>query len=187
MGTRHLTAVFLDSKYQVAQYGQWDSYPRGAGINCLNFVHSIVSETARKDFANKVRDCSWATQKYIDSKVSQEDWQKNYPELSRDTGSNLLQLIQKSEKGLKLVDVIDFAADGFMCEWVWVIDLDHNTFEGFKGFNNKSLTPDDRFYFLQLENEEPQEGFYPARLIKKWQLDNLSIDEEFLAAFAEEN
>ena len=187
MSTRHLTAVFLDDKYQVAQYGQWDGYPRKAGRICLNFAPSIVDETARKDFADKVRDCSWANQKYIDNKVSQEDWQKNYPELSRDTGSNILQLIRKSKKGLNLVDVIDFAADGFICEWVWVIDLDNNTFEGFKGFNNKPLTPDDRFYFLQLENEESQEGFYPARLIKKWQLNNLPTDEEFLAAFAEEN
>ena len=86
-----------------------------------------------------------------------------------------------------MADELEFAADGVFCEWVWVIDLDNNTFEGFKGFNNQPLTPDDRFYFLQLKNEESQEEFYPARLIKKWQLNDLPTDEEFLAAFAEVN
>lgn len=186
MGTRHITAVFIDGKYKVAQYGQWDGYPRCAGENCLNFAGSIVEETARKDFADKVRSCSWVTQKYICNKTSQENWQKKYPELSRDTGSDILQLIQKNKFGLKLADEIDFIVDGFMCEWVWVIDLDKGTFEGFKGFNNKPLTPEDRFYFLQAEDGEPYEGFYPAKLVAEWQLDDLPTSEEFLAAFNEE-
>ena len=32
MGTRNLTAVYLDGQYKVAQYGQWDGYPEGQGI-----------------------------------------------------------------------------------------------------------------------------------------------------------
>lgn len=31
MGTRNLTAVYLDGQYKVAQYGQWDGYPEGRG------------------------------------------------------------------------------------------------------------------------------------------------------------
>lgn len=31
MGTRNLTAVYLDGQYKVAQYGQWDGYPEGQG------------------------------------------------------------------------------------------------------------------------------------------------------------
>lgn len=26
MGTRNLTVVYIDGKYKVAQYGQWDGY-----------------------------------------------------------------------------------------------------------------------------------------------------------------
>lgn len=33
MGTRNLTAVYLDGQYKVAQYGQWDGYPEGQGHN----------------------------------------------------------------------------------------------------------------------------------------------------------
>lgn len=35
MGTRNLTAVYLDGQYKVAQYGQWDGYPEGQGITAL--------------------------------------------------------------------------------------------------------------------------------------------------------
>ena len=35
MGTRNLTIVYYDGDYRVAQYGQWDGYPEGAGIEVL--------------------------------------------------------------------------------------------------------------------------------------------------------
>lgn len=38
MGTRNLTAVYLDGQYKVAQYGQWDGYPEGQGITVLTFL-----------------------------------------------------------------------------------------------------------------------------------------------------
>lgn len=31
MGTRNLTAVYLDGEYKIAQYGQWDGYPKDKG------------------------------------------------------------------------------------------------------------------------------------------------------------
>ena len=182
MGTRHLTAVFLDGKYRVAQYGQWDGYPERAGRNCLNFARTIVEKSARAKFADKVRNCSWATPRYVDNKIRHENWQKDYPELSRDTGSDILQIINDSDRKIKLTNEIKFAADGVFCEWVWLIDLDNNTFEGFKGFNNQPLTKDDRFKFLESNYEEE---FYPAKLVAKWELDNLPSDEEFLASFKE--
>lgn len=33
MGTRNLTAVYIDGEYKVAQYGQWDGYPEGPGAD----------------------------------------------------------------------------------------------------------------------------------------------------------
>ena len=87
-----------------------------------------------------------------------------------------------SQKRLKLVNSIDFVADGFMCEWAWVIDLDNETFGGFKGFNHQPLTKEDRFYFL----DSPEiDVYHPARLIAKWQLNNLPADDEFIKTFKE--
>ena len=39
MGTRNLTVVYHGGKHVVAQYGQWDGYPEGQGITCLDFLH----------------------------------------------------------------------------------------------------------------------------------------------------
>ena len=43
MGTRHLIAVQLDGEYKIAQYGQWDGYPDGKGIDVLHFLTDIVT------------------------------------------------------------------------------------------------------------------------------------------------
>lgn len=41
MGTRHLIAVCIDGKYPIAQYGQFDGYPEGAGVDILNILRTI--------------------------------------------------------------------------------------------------------------------------------------------------
>ena len=43
MGTRHLTCVVKDGDYKVAQYGQWDGYPSGQGIDILTFLREELN------------------------------------------------------------------------------------------------------------------------------------------------
>ena len=47
MGTRYLTAVYLDGEYKVAQFGAQDGYPQIGGAEVLRFARSIASPTAR--------------------------------------------------------------------------------------------------------------------------------------------
>ena len=140
MGTRNLTAVYVDGEYKIAQYGQWDGYPEGQGKTCLNFAKKVLADkNSREAFADKVRACSWITNEEID-RINDEirsagikNWAMVWPELSRDTCADILVLVEKSENGLKLQNNITFAADSLFCEWAWVIDLDAGTFETFKG------------------------------------------------------
>lgn len=52
MGTRNLTAVYLDGEYRIAQYGQWDGYPEGQGMTALNFLRSMDEEKFKSALRN---------------------------------------------------------------------------------------------------------------------------------------
>lgn len=191
MGTRNLTAVYVDGMYKIAQYGQWDGYPEGQGMTCLDFAKKFLSnKTDREAFADKVRACRFITEVEVEQRNAMiqsgqvKNWTKVWPELSRDTCANILEMVARSENGLVLHNNLEFAADSLFCEWAWVIDLDAGTFEGYRGFNQtQELTAEDRFYFLV----EKQRGDYKAvTLAAKWSLDELPEKDAFLEAFKEE-
>lgn len=182
MGTRHLTAVYIDGQYKVAQYGHWDGYPEGAGLMTLNFARTLANKNRMDDFTKRVRAAQW----FGDSEIKQAE-NRNRPQFDSDIGADVLNYIMTWPCGVKLLNSIEFAADSLMCEWVWVIDLDKNTFEGFKGFNKtKPLRPDDRFYFLRDKERDvtcSEDKYYGVILAATWSLDNLPTDDEFLNAF----
>lgn len=213
LGTRHLTAVVVNSRYKIAQYGQWDGYPDGAGVGVLKFLTGLAGNFA--EFRRKV----WKTRKFTNKVLreyaesngvelvkdrrgnidiphsSYEKFFEKFPQMSRNMGNEVLDHVLQSEAGTYLSHQMRFAADSLFCEWLWLIDLDRMTFEGFKGFNKTPLGPGDRFFFLQqLEEKEgkmekkpdfPDEDayYYPVRLMKEWKLAALPTQEEFLAAF----
>lgn len=191
MGTCHITAVVLDGQYKVAQYGQWDGYPSGQGYVALEFLRNKMD---RPLFESKVRALHFNTKEqdraeWLQSGADPDsDWvtmdeaethRRLYPHNSRDTGAAVLELIQTNPAGLGIQDELEFAADSLMCEWVYVIDLDRNTFEAFKGFNKSPLGNGERFYFLQ----KPDEEYYPVKLVASWSLDRLPTDFAFAAKF----
>ena len=95
----------------------------------------------------------------------------------------------------KLQNSLNFAADSLFCEWVYVIDLDKNTFEIYEGFNHEPLTQDDRFYFLMNEankinnerkNSHKTESYYPVKFVAEYDLDALPNETDFINAFNSE-
>lgn len=107
---------------------------------------------------------------------------RDYPQFSRDTGADILEMVQNHD-GMLLDNRIEFAADSLFCEWAWVIDLDNWTFEAYEGFNQVPLTEYDRFYSL---HEHEDDGYHGVRLAEKWSLDHLPSDDEFLEQFNED-
>ena len=190
MGTRNLTIVQLDGAYKVAQYGQWDGYPECGGIEALTFARKLADAAVRSRFEANVRKCRYLTESEIDEINNRihageiTNWQKVYPELSRDTGRRILDMIYGHEEGLRLNSEIGFAADSLFCEWAWLIDLDANRFEAYEGSNKEPLREDDRFAFL---NGKAERGYYPIRKVAEWDLNVLPDDETFLSAFKSED
>lgn len=172
MGTRNLTAVFIDGQYKIAQYGQWDGYPEGNGVSVLDFVRKIQNNKQKMElFKKKVRDVKWITQKDIDDineKIKDgkiKNWKAEYPELSRDTGADILDLVFDRPNGIKLRNDLDFAFDHIFCEFIWAIDLDDGVFGLYVG--------DDESHKL--------------RPVKTWIIGFAPPKEEFLSAFEEED
>jgi len=189
MGTRNLTCVVLDGEYRVAQYGQWDGDPEGQGATILEFLRT----RDLKEFAKQVAKCSFiANQSYYDDLckelgiktrdcwISTDDARRFgalHPELSRDTGGKILELIQNAQNGLILDNDIGFVNNSLFCEWAYVVDLDKGTLEVYKGCNKRRLGKDQRFY----SDAPPDDKYYPIRLAKAFDLNALPTRDKFLA------
>lgn len=187
MGTRHLICVSSDGQYRIAQYGQWDGYPSGQGAAILEFLKSSMVEQLKSN----LKHCSWLTddeydklwesfgvnknRTHIDYDIY-EDFYSKYPQLSRDTGAGILNIVANTDDEIKLRDSSDFSRDSLFCEWAYVIDFDKNTFEIYRGFNEMPLEESDRFYTKQRDDN----GMYPVKLVKSFDLSELPSEDEFL-------
>jgi hypothetical protein len=213
MGTRHLIAVQYKGRYVVAQYGQFDGYPSGQGVDVLAFCRRLATEPeTRATFEAKATATKWLTDAEgerieADAKASKKSWQETHPWLSRDAGSDIFDHVLKQPEGIGLVDTISFAGDSLMCEWAYVLDLDKDggRLEVFRGFQKKPLDADERF--AGMEENQPlvrdektgemrewkpayvgQERYYPVKLKRWWPLSDLPDLATFKAVLeAEEN
>lgn len=189
MGTRNLTMVQLNGAYKVAQYGQWDGYPSGNGLVILKFLRKCNIDVFCKKVkhARLISDEEYAKywqeigidinkEQFVDIEKS-EEFKALHPSLNRDMGADILEYIyNQPEKRVDLIGAINFAKNSLFCEWGYVVDLDKNTFEVYKGFNKTPLHKGDRFHF----NGAAADGYYPIKLLKSYDLDNLPDDETFL-------
>jgi len=198
MGTRHLTCVFVDGDWKVAQYGQWDGYPSGQGVDVLAFLQNADLNMFRKALEN-VR---WITEEELVSEweecgADDTEWvsmevadahKRAYPENSRDTGAEILNLIynfvpSESKPVLKIRKDIEFASHSLFCEWAYVIDLDKNVLEVYTGFNKKPLGKTQRFRNFPIEPKGDYKGatqYYPIRLKRSYPLALLPTQDIFL-------
>lgn len=194
MGTRNLTMVILDGKPKVAQYAQWDGYPSGQGVTALNFLKKNNLEK----FKERLKDVRFANKKDTEERENfskeigiNDGWMnsdqatkynKKFPYDSRDHGAEILQMIMDSEGTVVLQDSSDFAADSLFCEWAYVIDLDKNTLEVYKGFNKTPLKEKERFAYLQDKNRVDYTGdpYYPVKFVKSYNLKRLPSVKKFI-------
>ena len=178
MGTRHFIGVVLDGDFKVAQYGQWDGYPTGQGATVLKFLRLMD----RPKFEANLRASHFMTQAELDefdriADVNPITWPTTYPHMSRDAGAEILSMVQA--RPLALVDRRDFTRDSLFCEWAYIIDLDTNQLEVYKGFNHEPLPPGQRFSSLEpLPNHAGVVEYYPIRLVKTYAFDALPTVEQ---------
>ena len=177
MGTRNLTMVLLKRKIKVAQYGQWDGYPTGQGKTIAKFLQRVNVEK----FKEKVNNVSFIDKQELDTifeECSGDDIKIQMLPVwySRDTAAEILTWINKG-KAKQLRNDLEFAADSLFCEWAYLINLDNQTVEVYKGFNKKPLTKKDRFYNLWIREKNNSNKYNPIKLVKKYKFKDFTVKE----------
>lgn len=194
MGTRNLTCVFADGAYKVAQYCQWDGYPSGQGMTVLKFLSTPGNITKLKanlpklSFATEAQiKKAWVAAgadpkaEWVNTDVS-DRFNKINPQLSRDTGADVLGMIANlgPKDTLLLKNDIAFAGNGLFCEWCYVIDFDLGVLQVYEGFKKMSVG---RFAKFERQNED----YAPVSLRRFWLLNKLPTKKSFLAALEPED
>lgn len=169
MGTRHLTMVQMDRKYVVAQYGQWDGYPGGAGADILDFLRRVNLAEFRRKLSNVY---------FADESEVERLYRMGLPQIDRDTGPDILRLIMLNHEPMPLYDYSDFAGNSLFCEWAYVINLDDSVLEVYEGFNKADLSPNERFYDTPCEKNGF--GYKQVRFAQSWLLDALPETDDFV-------
>lgn len=161
MGTRHLIKVKKDGKIKVSQYGQWDGYPEGQGLDILKFLKNKIKVEQLKSSLDKIR--------FLDEEGKDKDfleeYDKNSPKwssepdnrteeqkfwfntfITRDLGAKILDNIISCEDEEILLKRDD--DEDNWCGGIFTIDLDNMTYQvKFHDF-------DETFDINNLPNEE---------------------------------
>lgn len=187
MGTRHLVAVQSNNGYKIAQYGQWDGYPSGQGVEVLSFLKNadLTKFKIILDFVNfyTQEDLELIYEEHTDDGMiacggkHEQYWNKHLQHISRNAGSRILPMVYQGGVR-KLKNSISFAGSSLWCEYAYVIDLDKGVFEVYKGFNKEVIT-DGRFVSGDPELDST-DGYEPVKLVRTYKLNNLPTEEEFL-------
>lgn len=182
MGTRNVTVVIHKGEVKMAQYGQWDGYPSGVGKD----IAKVLQKAPIKKWREAISNCKFLTETQVEERWKKagadgSGWvnmdvsakfKQNNEILSRDSsGGKALELILKNN-GAEIFNNIEFAGDSLFCEWAYVVDLDKQMVEVYKGFNNEPLTKNDRFFFLQKATKKTDEAgdntYFPVKLYKTY-------------------
>ena len=177
MGTRNLTMVQLNNEIKIAQYGQWDGYLEGAGATIFDFLKNLIRNKNIEKFKENVRNCIIIDRSkirdyylelgvdidktdWIEYSISQE-YAKRHPQLNRDLGADILRYIMNNGPQ-ELKNEIDFAKQSLFCEWGYLVNLDKETLEIYKGFQEEPLDESERFFYLQ---DEKCNKYYPIKKV----------------------
>lgn len=197
MGTRHLIAIVQDGAPKVAQYGQWDGYPSGQGADIVGFLAGAdlgafkdyvrAARSVGREEANALRRAEFVrlgvtpnTHGLVPAQ-SAADVDRALPWCSRDFGAKVLPYILTAKGVPVLNSDWEFAEDSLWCEWAYVIDLDADTLEVYKGFQTEAHDSGRWAAGEPKPNVVAGADYYPVRLIATVPLAGIT-PESFKAA-----
>ena len=156
MGTRHLqTIISKKGDVMINQYGQWDGYPEGQGLDILHYLRGANLEKYQKNL-HKIKQ---ATKECLNAVVKNKDWPNKHPYLSRDCGAKIHQMIEDGK--VKFVVHMD-NKNADWCEGFYTIDFQKELFTsefyGIKKSFHLSTLPTDEDYLYAMNPHDEEEN-----------------------------
>lgn len=211
MGTRNLTLVYYKGAWHIAQYGQWDGYPKGQGLTVLRFVMNAENVSklkavidagnmfyepteeqlmawdderadAKREYYNHRRSRLFSKIEDLEEEEANEP--KVAPSVSRDTCAEILGLVANATEPVPIVKNLKFIGDFLQCEWAYVVDLDEGAVEVYAYNTPNLIMRGSKTRFMEDDNFMDCTAF--PNLVGKWMLDNLPSEHEFLGWFEED-
>lgn len=189
MGTRGLFG-FRKNKQDKLCYNHYDSYPDGLGIEIMDYIKSHTNEKMNevyddiKLFNNDKPIKDFTKEEYEEYKHILKEFgiKENLKGINNyDTLNDLISTSikygrlsfydnKKSNERL-MCDDNDFIKDSLFCEWAYIINLDTNNLEIWKGFQTKPQK--DNRYGNKCYKVRSGEKYYPCVLISEIPFDDL--------------
>lgn len=195
MGTRGLSGFVIDGEVK-AQYQQYDSYPTGVGYYVVAAIQSgkITPDAVRSiqlvdGDAKPTPEQVERLKQFSNTGVSTGQLDEWYV-LLRETQGDLLAMIEAGA----MIDSSDFAADSLFCEWGYLVNLDTETLEVYRGFNQGATVG--RFAGMALAPVPERDGqpihaaYAPITLIREIPLSEVSrevMDEIEKSVYGEDD
>lgn len=201
MGTRNLTCVVKNGEFKVAQYCQWDGYPSGQGKTIVDFIQrrlkdsdslttfnkrvSEVTEISAEDLKSKWVECGASPNSDMVNLAVSDKFNEKYPQYHRDFGARILDYVFENEN-TKVQSDVEFAGDSLFCEWAYVLDLDNNVLEVYKGFNTTPLNSSERFAkFFHEKDHRQDKQYHPVKLFES--IPFTEVNDETIAKLEAKN
>ena len=182
MSTRGVVG-FRHKRKDLLTYNHSDSYPSDLGLRVVHDLHDLLQkglkplirqvealtivteETPRPDEKERRR-----LQKYANGNVSTQD--EYWYQTLRETQGDIKEIL----KSRYLLDGNNFILDSLFCEWGYIINLDEETLEVYKGDQKK------RNRFGRYKKLLPTDGYYPCAPVQGFDWDEIMNDVEAVCA-----
>ena len=179
MSTRGALGFYKNGNTK-ATYNHSDSYPSYLGVHLLKELRGFSIEKLNDAFKNIIM----VNEDDVPTDADIKQYSKYANEgVSTGKKTEWYVLLRASQGSLKpyisgeiqhMIDGADFLKDSLFCEWAYIVNLDTNKFEVWKGFNTTR-------HPSRYEIAEPQEDkYFAVKLLKSYSLKNLPKDMDFL-------
>lgn len=143
MGTRGAIGFYIDGR-TIATYNHFDSYPEALGNAVVRDLRGLLQRYSVDALKNKVRALRIVTNENETPSAVDIARFRRFRNAAVSTGEDWYSLLREMQGELAkyveagvIIDSTAFLKDSLFCEWAYLLNLDDQCFEIYRGFQRK--------------------------------------------------